>query len=122
MALLLTSHGVLARAHHLAERSPAVRTGVLTATAGAAGLAMGKTRTGGKKVPIIIGAAGVGLSLLGFTAIGDGAAASGATLLGYRFGIRSKRKALLRAAAASNSMPGPVASAPGLRKVVVRKK
>jgi hypothetical protein len=120
MALFLTSGGVLARAHHMIERSKPIRTGALTAAAGAAGLAMGKTRTGGKKAPIVALAGGIGLSFLGFTGIGDGVAGAGATLLGYKLGVRSRRKAL-QAQAAAASPAGPAAT-PGLRKVVLRRK
>lgn len=121
MALFLSSRGVLdhaRRLHHTIERSKPMRSAAVTTTAAAAGLAMGKTRSGGKKAPIVALGAGAALSFLGFTGIGDGAAAAGATLLGYKVGLRSKRKQLQAQAAAS----APIAAAPGLRKVVVKRK
>lgn len=89
MALFLTSKGVLERAHRAAETNPAVRSSVVLSTAGAAGLVMGKTNQLDTNTPLVVAGVGVGVSaLLGLTAIGDGLAGAGATLVGYKYGAK----------------------------------
>ena len=92
MALHLTSKGVLGKIGRATEQSKSIRSGVLCSSAGAAGLAMGKTEQLGTNVPAITTAAGVGISMLGLSAFGDGVAASGATLLGYQLGSRKEKE------------------------------
>lgn len=111
--LLLTSQSLLRRAHHMIETNRAFRTGAITATAAAVGLAAGRSRTV-RKIPAVgLAAGGFALSFLGLTGIGDGLASSGATILGYRYGATG-RFSKRRSAPVAVTPPGPpVAAGPG---------
>jgi hypothetical protein len=93
--LLLTSGGIARRLHNIIETSKPVRTGAITAVATAVGLAAGRSKTVRKIPAAAMVGGGFALSFLGLSGIGDGVAASGATILGYRFGATgsfTKRK------------------------------
>ena len=91
MALHLTSKGLLAKAKKLAQSEGPVRSSLVSSTAAGVGLAAGKRGKHDKTVEIAAVAAGAGLNLIGMHGIGDGAMAGGATLLGYKFGVKRAR-------------------------------
>lgn len=116
--LLLTSQSLLRRAHHMIETNRAFRTGAITATAAAVGLAAGRSRTV-RKIPAVgLAAGGFALSFLGLTGIGDGLASSGATILGYRYGAtgRFTRRRSAPVAVTPPGPVGPVAAGQGQRR------
>jgi hypothetical protein len=88
--LLLTSGGLARRVHHLIETSTPIRTAAITATATAVGLAAGRSKTVRKVPAAAMVAGGAFLSFLGMSGIGDGVVASGATILGYRYGATGR--------------------------------
>ena len=104
MALMLTRAGLLGRIHRATESSKTVRTGLVTATASAAGLAMGRLGAS-RKAPLAAAGGGLILSLMGMSALGDGLAASGATLIGYRTGAKMGQKKLLPVAPVATVRP-----------------
>lgn len=100
MPLLLTRAGLLQDIHQKIEKNQVVRTIALTTASSAVGLVAGKTRSSKKCALAALGAGGA-LTFLGLTGIGDGAMAGGATLFGYRTGVKMARKKALRSAAAA---------------------
>lgn len=104
MALLLTRTGLLRRIHHTIETSKTMRTAAISATATAVGLAAGRSRKVRKAPPLALAGAGVALSFMGITGMGDGLAAAGATVLGYRYGSTGRF---------TKPKPAPVAVVPG---------
>ena len=91
MALHLTSKGLLARAKNLAQSEGPVRSSLVSSTAAGVGLAAGKRGKHDHTVEIAAVVAGAGLNVIGMHGIGDGAMAGGATLLGYKFGVKQSR-------------------------------
>lgn len=88
--LLLTSGGIARRLHDLIETSKPIRTATITTTAAAVGLAAGRSKTF-RKIPAAgLVAGGAALSFIGMSGVGDGLAASGATILGYRYGATGR--------------------------------
>jgi hypothetical protein len=82
----LTSRGLLARAHHMIETNVAARSGAVTATAAAVGLAAGRSKEFRKLGPSGLMAGGAALTYFGLTGMGDGLLAAGAVVFGYRRG------------------------------------
>lgn len=98
--LRLTSHSLRGLAHKL-ESGPS-RTIAISAVAGAVGLAAGKLEDA-RKTPLVAVGAGAVLKLVGLHTLGDGAMSGGATILGYRIGARSAKRAERRE---QRSLPG----------------
>lgn len=94
--LHLSSRGLIGKARTALEHG-APRSGAILAMSSGVGILAGK-RGDVKKVPMGAAAAGIGLNLLGFHTLGDGALAGAATLIGYKQG--AKRKALASGPAA----------------------
>jgi len=94
--LHLSRKGLIHKAKVALEHGAPRSAAILTMSSGV-GILAGK-RGDVKKVPLGAAAAGVGLNLLGFHTLGDGALAGAATLIGYRQG--AKRKALTSGPAA----------------------
>lgn len=112
--LHLTSHGVLARAHRAIENSAPARTVAITAVAAGVGLAAGRSPTFRKVPAAAVAGAGVALSLMGLSGLGDGMAGAGATVLGYRYGSTGRFTKRPRPALAP--VAAPVAAAPAARR------
>lgn len=91
MALHLTSKGLMAKAKKLAQSEGPVRSSLVSSTAAGVGLAAGKRGKRDNKVEIAAVVAGAGLNFVGMHGIGDGAMAGGATLLGYKMGVKRSR-------------------------------
>lgn len=88
MALHLTSKGLLAKAKKLTQAEGPVRSSLVSSTAAGVGLAAGKRGRRDNKVEIAAVVAGAGLNFVGMHGLGDGAMAGGATLLGYKLGVK----------------------------------
>lgn len=99
MSLMLTSRGILDKIKSVGKSGPA-RSSVVSASAGAIGLAAGKSD--GHKKKIVIGSVVVGAAanLVGLNGIGDGLMSGGATLIGYRLGAKKPQTAAAPAAPA----------------------
>lgn len=104
MPLLLTRNNVLSRVHHAIETSQTVRSAAICSTAAAVGLAAGRSRKVRKAPPLALVGGGALLSFMGMTGVGDGLAAAGATVLGYRYGSTGRF---------TKPKPAPVAVVPG---------
>jgi len=113
MALMLRSRGILAAAKRLGSSGPA-RSAVVTSTAATVGLVAGKRRDS-KTVPLVALGAGAALNLVGMNALGDGAMAAGATILGYKMGAKGAQQRQLEAATSRPSHPAHAAR-PATRK------
>lgn len=97
MALHLTSKGLLAKAKKLAQSEGPIRSSLVSSTAAGVGLAAGKRGKRDNTVEIAAVVAGAGLNFVGMHGIGDGAMAGGATLLGYKAGVKKSRPVLAAA-------------------------
>lgn len=94
MALHLTSRGLMAKAKKLAQSEGPVRSSLVSSTAAGVGLAAGKRGKRDNKVEFAAVVAGAGLNFVGMHGIGDGAMAGGATLLGYKMGVKRSQPVL----------------------------
>src|SRR3972149_62488 len=90
MALMLRSRGILAAAKRLGSCK----------------------RRDSKTVPLVALGAGAALNLVGMNALGDGAMAAGATILGYKMGAKGAQQRQLEAATSRPSHPAHAARPP----------
>lgn len=86
MALSLRSSHLLSKIKRLGSSGPA-RSAVVTTSAASIGLLAGKRRDS-KHVPLMALGGGAALKLIGADSLGDGAMAAGATIFGYKFGVK----------------------------------
>jgi Na+-driven multidrug efflux pump len=100
---MLRSKNILNSIKNLGH-SGAFRSGVVVSTSGVVGLIAGK-RGDARTVPLVALGTGAALNLVGANALGDGAMAGGATILGYRMGAKSARQAT-QLTAAPRMAPG----------------
>ena|SRR5215831_8913040 len=110
--LHLTSHGVLARAHRAIENNPVARTAAITSVSAAVGLAAGRSPMVRKVPAPAVAGAGLVLSYMGMSGVGDGLVGAGMTVLGYRFGATGKLLKKKAPALAPVGTPAPVAVHP----------